>query len=676
MKSIFGTVGLNSTVAWRKLASRVGSKIEIVQHVAQYDLDKNGPSPKLLQCLDEISNDLCQFCDLAGAISQVHDDPKIRKITTELGAMIQQKCEELTSNDQIYNMLKQLKDSEVSLTGEETAIMNNLLSDATNMGGIGLTPTKRQAIPALRDTIKKIEQVFVIGCNTDPPMMELQPGVIRKLGIPQEDPRNPKPQIVPITNDLAPQILRTVSNEEVRAEVWRKWKSSAAMNMDLLKDLRVYRGTLARTLGFDTYSHYRMAQSYFGSDPEKALDFLNGYQEMLLPARKAELSWFQSCKRNGRIKPWDYLYYEYLYLHNYSFNQANIGPSRAWFTVDNCIRGLQILVKSVFHLLLVECEVTPEESWVKEESRHLIKKFEVRDMSNKLLGTIYMDMFKRPGKVTNVMAAAQVIRLRKNRHFKIGDLADIPVPAGVEYTDDDEEVQTPIILMFGLMQPSADGNLNRITMDTLFHEFGHCMHNVLSETSYSALSGTRLMSEDLVEFPSTLFEKFMKDPAFIQQWAIDEEGNPCPLPMIEWMNSDRSIFSAYKQNDIINTAIMDIALNHEDPRMCSTDVLEKYSKHSDSYEPGTHYISTVPHLMHYASMYYTYPLGSYFADKLWSKHNGDIEALGDALRSRFLALGGTKSGNQTMDDLFEEEVSLEFSPELLKRQTKGNLPNF
>lgn len=82
--------------------------------------------------------------------------------------------------------------------------------------------------------------------------------------------------------------------------------------------------------------------------------------------------------------------------------------------------GLQILVKSVFHLLLVECEVTPEESWVKEESRHLIKKFEVRDMSNKLLGTIYMDMFKRPGKVTNVMAAAQVIRLRKNRHFKIG----------------------------------------------------------------------------------------------------------------------------------------------------------------------------------------------------------------------------------------------------------------
>ena len=82
--------------------------------------------------------------------------------------------------------------------------------------------------------------------------------------------------------------------------------------------------------------------------------------------------------------------------------------------------GLQILVKSVFHLLLVECEVTPEESWVKEESRHLIKKFEVRDMSNKLLGTIYMDMFKREGKVTNVMAAAQVIRLRKNRHFNIG----------------------------------------------------------------------------------------------------------------------------------------------------------------------------------------------------------------------------------------------------------------
>merc|ERR1719491_2573177 len=278
-------------------------------------------------------------------------------------------------------------------------------------------------------------------------------------------------------------------------------------------------------------------------------------------------------------------------------------------------------------------------------------------------------MFRREGKVTQQVAAAMPIRHRKRRlGLKDGPGSKL---LGLQYSDQQDEIQTPIVIMFGNCEVNSEGNLNRLTIDTLFHEFGHCMHTVLSETEYSSLSGTRLVSEDLVEFPSQLFEKFVQDPSFVQSWAKDIDGTPVPIEMINWMNHDRMLFSAYKKNETLNIAQLDLLLNRD---VVSTPeyLLEQTSSVNDSYMPGTHFLTGIHHLVAYPGFYYCYPLGHYFAEKMWSKYDDKAE-LGEQLREKFLSVGGVQDGNTIMNNVFDGDMDLEFSSEFSKSLTQGHL---
>merc|ERR550534_3100237 len=155
----------------------------------------------------------------------------------------------------------------------------------------------------------------------------------------------------------------------------------------------------------------------------------------------------------------------------------------------------------------------------------------------------------------------------------------------------------------------------------------------------------------------------------------DIDGTPVPESMIQWMNSDRKLFCAYKRNEVINIAITDLLMN-KDTKVTTEEIMKQNGKVNDSYMPNTHWVTGVHHFSSYAGMYYTYPLGAYFAEKLWTKYGEDREALGDQLRSKFLSVGGVKNGNKMMEDLFEEEIALEFTPGFSTNYLEGHLPSF
>merc|ERR1711879_845282 len=118
------------------------------------------------------------------------------------------------------------------------------------------------------------------------------------------------------------------------------------------------------------------------------------------------------------------------------------------------------------------------------------------------------------------------------------------------------------------------------------------MHVILAETEYSALAGTRSVCQDLIEFPSQLFEKFLTNATFIQTWAKDIDGTPVPESMVHWMNEDRQLFSTWKKLEHNCIAYADLKLN-SDPNTDVNSIMEDAAKFSDNYVPSTHWVSSV-----------------------------------------------------------------------------------
>ena len=400
-------------------------------------------------------------------------------------------------------------------------------------------------------------------------------------------------------------------------------------NRDVIREVLRLRSEKARLLGFahfaDLVTDDRMARS--GKD---ALAFVTMLRDRLRPAferENAELEAFaKQVGHQGALEPWDVAYYaEKQRRALYDFDEETLRP---YFPLDRVTRGLFEVAESLYGVKIerdAEARVWHEDvtAWV------------VTDERGARLGTFYLDLFPRETKRDGAWMGGVVDRLPGTSH----ELSNVAVVVG------------------NMTPPRAPGQpalLNHREVETLFHEFGHMMHHVLSEVPIRSLAGTRVVS-DFVELPSMIMENWCWEREALDRFARHfETGAPIPDEVKDRMLRARTYRAANALMRQLGFSTVDLSLHTEYAPDKDGDVMafarDVFARFSPTALPADYaMLASFSHLFGspygYAAGYYSYQWSEMLEADAFGrfKQAGILSRTeGDRFRSIILARGDTE----------------------------------
>ena len=462
-------------------------------------------------------------------------------------------------------------------------------------------------------------------------------------------------------NLLCNTLLAHSPSQALRKEIYMQSNTSVPENIDVLDALIKHRHVHSTLLGYRSYAHRVLSDRMVGS-PEKAMEFLSDMENRAKHVYKTDMELIASTKRymegsdsgSSVVEPWDIPYYTTLLKakrqhqrwteaknddtdDNNSDNKDYDESSQfaRYFTVENSIEGMKILVQELFNITMEEVSIPIEERWDVADTTTTdnasnnnggggLRKFIFHHDEDGTLGTMFFDLHPRDGKFLH--AAHFTIRCGRRRTEEDSSMV------GVESSSDH---QLPIVALVCNLSPSSEESsgstssqtqLSHAEVETLYHEFGHGLHSMLSRTSFQHLSGTRA-AMDFVETPSHIFESFARDPSFLSRVLARHfvTGRFMSLKRAKHLALSNLDFRGIEIQTQIVHSKFDQALFGTNPcsvllgGQLSTDVFERL--HADAgipYASGTHWHSRFGHLVTYGAGYYGYLYAQTFAADIWT----------------------------------------------------------
>ncbi|HVB15037.1 MAG TPA: M3 family metallopeptidase, partial [Stellaceae bacterium] len=320
---------------------------------------------------------------------------------------------------------------------------------------------------------------------------------------------------------------------QIAYEAWaaRGTHSGAHDNAPLIAEIVALRAEQARLLGYDSYAAYRLDDT-MAKTPQAADDLLCQVWE---PAtRKAAEERVEIAAAalddgvNEPIAPWDWRYYaEQVRARKYALDEAELKP---YFMLDNMIGAAFDTAGQLFGVSFVERRDCP--------AYHPdVRAYEVRDAEGRAIGLFLRDDFARPGKHSGAWMSSY-----RDQQSLDGEILPIVV------NNNNFSRGDPTLLSFDDAR-------------TLFHEFGHGLHGLLSRVRYPSQSGTAVR-RDFVEFPSQVFEHWLEVPATLRRYARHcRTGEPLPEPLLQRLLAARNFNQGFATVEYTACALLDLDLH-------------------------------------------------------------------------------------------------------------------
>ena len=501
---------------------------------------------------------------------------------------------------------------------------------------------------------------------------------------------------LPATPQAVQTVMRYVPHGPTRRAMYEAGHTMAPDNLDVLRRLVKQRGVLAHTLGFASYGQLATQESLLaggsskaaaavgaagtaggaspvGADVPKAVSaFLESFVRRLRPKAEAELAELRAAKRevegdagDGVIHAWDLPFYTDLVKSRALTFDAS--AFSAYFPLDRCVDGLGIVTERLFGIELREASLAPGESWAgavggSGSTRVAgaggeLRKLELVHETEGVLGHIFLDLYPREGKHTHsahftLRCGKTLDRATGARQLPVVTLVfNFPPPSGGAMAGLGGR-PTPTLL-----QPAA--------VETLFHEFGHALHSLLSTTEFQHLSGTRV-SQDFVEVPSHLWEYFVWDRRVAKLFARHyKTGEVIPDAILDTFLRSKQYFAALEAQSQAMYALFDMHL-YSAPDASAVDSVALFERlHNEHtlipFPRGTHWHSTFGHLVHYGAGYYSYLLARVIAAGLWHRcfaRDPLSRDAGEQLRRELLSMGNAQDPQCMLESLLGSEYGL------------------
>lgn len=429
-------------------------------------------------------------------------------------------------------------------------------------------------------------------------------------------------------------LMTYCENETTRHKLWTAYKRRGGRkNVDTLEKMLKLRAQAAALLGYANTADYetevRMAKN--------AATVKKFYEELRpLVRKKAEKDYaeLQDAKRaatknpSAVLYPWDYDYYvDQLMRSKYAVDSQKV---QEYFPLDRVMDGLFSITQSLYGLKYVD--VTADAAKRGRQIWHPdVKLFEVIDVaSGKPIGEFYLDLFPRPEDEKYGHAAQWGLQ-----QHKVWADGRVTLPRAA--------------LVCNFTKPTADkpSLLTHDEVETFFHEFGHCLHTLLSETELYSVGGT-FVARDFVEAPSQMFENWVWDAEVLKTFAKHyKTGEPIPADLVKGMIDARNLGSGMAAERQFYYGLVDLTY-HLAPsgEIDTTKTAQELSSQIEMYPaiPEVYFQSAFGHLNGYQAGYYGYQWSLVYACDMFQrfKELGMLNPeAGKYYRQKILSRGGS-----------------------------------
>jgi len=354
------------------------------------------------------------------------------------------------------------------------------------------------------------------------------------------------------TRSAVDPILTFADSRPLREKVYKAFvnrgdNGGASDTNTTIAEITRIRAERARLLGYPTHAHWRM-QDTMAKTPERAMDLMNRVWPAAVARVKEEVRDQQAVARKlGHkitIEPWDYRYYmEKIRGERYNLSQEELKP---YFELNNMTQGMFYMAERLYGLKFRE--ITGQVPvWHPD-----VKAYHVTNAAGEDVGVFYTDNYARTGKRSGAWATSY-----RSRSGLLGE--DIVLASNNN----------------NFARPEA-GQPALISLDdarTLFHEFGHAIHSLLSDVRYPSLAGT---PRDFVEYPSQVHENWVLTPEILNRFAKHHQtGQPMPQALVDKIQASSTFNQGFATVEYLSSALVDMAMHNRAQGVADPDAFER-----------------------------------------------------------------------------------------------------
>ena len=424
-------------------------------------------------------------------------------------------------------------------------------------------------------------------------------------------------------------FLDSAHEGELRRELFHKNHNKAAdTNIEILEEALGVRSSMATLLGFESWAAYAL-EIKMAKQADAVLEFLEDLEERLQAKLAIDLGRLgeQQERRTGVKGPIDIADWRY-YTNQVIQEQYQVDPFAvaAYFPLDAVLDGMFRIYEELVGVKFVRRPDVVDSAWHEDA-----QPFDIVDpASGEALARFYMDLYPRPGKFGHAAA----FTLRGGR--RLGD-------------DGYQRPISAIVANFTKPTESSPSLLRHTEVVTLFHEFGHILHQTLTTSRYTRFSGTRV-ERDFVEAPSQMLEHWCWQPDMLGSFSRHyESGDPLPKSLIDRMIEAKHTSSAIATLRQVYFSRLDLAYHSNSGRNTDEIARDLHSITGFPFPENTHFQAGFGHLFGYDAGYYGYLWSRVFGDDMFTRFEApgaSVSSVGAEYRQHILEPGGTADADQ------------------------------
>lgn len=496
------------------------------------------------------------FYDLVSA----HSNPAILEIDKEVSLRMARHWNPIMMNAVLFGRIAQLHENRAALglNPEQLRLLERTYT-RFHRSGAGLSEEAKTRMAEINEKLAQLGTGFSHHLLGDEQEWFMELGEADRQGLPEsfvaaaqtaaEERGMEGKAIVTLSRSSVEPFLKSSARRDLREKVYKAFTArgdngNANDNNATIVEILKLREESARLLGYPTFAAYRLEDSM-----AKTPDAVRGLLERVWkPARARALADRDEMQAliaeeggNFKLAPWDWRYYaEKLRLQRANFDDAAIKP---YLTLDHMIAAAFDCATRLFGITFEERNDVPV--WHPD-----VRVWEVKDRDGKHKALFYGDYYARPSK----RSGAWMTSLRDQQKLD-GEIA-------------------PLVINVCNFAKGANGEPSLLSPDdarTLFHEFGHGLHGMLSNVTYPSLSGTSVFT-DFVELPSQLYEHWQERPEVLQQFARHyQTGEPLPDDLLQRFLAARKFNQGFATVEFVSSALVDLEF-HTQPASAAQDV--------------------------------------------------------------------------------------------------------
>jgi thimet oligopeptidase len=574
----------------------------------------------------------------------------MRAVATEALKQLEQWAVGTDYREDVYKAVKAYADTKPRLKGEDARLLAETMRDYRR-AGLELPKAQRDEVERMRKELTRLTTDYESNITKAQKAVKFTKAELE--GVPEDflaqlKHTNDEYTVMANITWHYIMVMDNAKREETRKRLITEHDNLArADNIPLLEKVLPLRDNIAHKLGYKTWADYEI-EVKMAKNAATVVDFLEKLKTGLQPKFDAELAEFRQIKvketgdTNAQVRVWDWRYLSnQLKKENYNVDAEQL---RVYFPYQKVLDGMFSIYQNIFGLKFERVEAPYK--WVAD-----LQLYAVSDgKTGEPLGLFYLDMFPRDGKY-NHFAQFRLIEGKA-------------LPSG--------KYQRPTVaLICNFPSPTKDkpSLLAHSDVETIFHEFGHAMHSIMTRAKYGRFSCTSV-PRDFVEAPSQMLENWVWDKKVLDSFAADyrDPSKKIPADILAKLKEAKLATEGTRYRRQISFALMDMTLHMQIHDSNAAEALPLSNKVLSEVflpmVPDTAFVAYFGHLMGYDAGYYGYAWADAIAADMATifeqSPNGYFDsATGRRLRDEIYAQGDSRDVNESIEKFLGRKRSLE-----------------